>query len=471
MATPISGSARSSSFLKYNVAGTMDRVRSNMVGGRKYSIDEAEEPYTWNYNTTTDSQEEDETTQSKAYQNKGRVWRGLSKAASQVPAIVLIALFHLMIGIPFGVSYFPIGWRNDMGSSDEDTVEAEDGVKGPFPLPGKEALGIRMFLFSTVVGQVVFTLKSKFHNPIGLQMVENVPFCHALSHIVVSRQGYGRESLSTLMVMFGLASVIVGVVFLLLGKFRLGRLVYYFPTHVLVGCIGGIGLYIGKTGIEVTMNAPMTLSSMSSSRNLPLLGVVILFEVILRCLERLTKRTDGTPKYALLSPIYFCSITPVFYMALLLFRVDLDHVMEAGYFFPSLQDDNASNGGSIIWNEHLLDMWRIIDFSVVSWGAIMDSIPTLVALVLFSLIHVPINIPAFALSTNTEAEMNTELVAHGYSNMIAGCLGGLQNYMAYTQSVLYGEALIIAAMVCVMYNIRNVLLYMQKSNIAADSSF
>jgi SulP family sulfate permease len=145
--------------------------------------------------------------------------------------------------------------------------------------------------------------------------------------------------------------------------------------------------------------------------------------------------------------------------------------MEAGYFFPSLQDDNASNGGSIIWNEHLLDMWRIIDFSVVSWGAIMDSIPTLVALVLFSLIHVPINIPAFALSTNTEAEMNTELVAHGYSNMIAGCLGGLQNYMAYTQSVLYGEALIIAAMVCVMYNIRNVLLYMQKSNIAADSSF
>jgi MFS superfamily sulfate permease-like transporter len=49
----------------------------------------------------------------------------------------------------------------------------------------------------------------------------------------------------------------------------------------------------------------------------------------------------------------------------------------------------------------------------------------------------PINIPAFALSTKVDVDMNQELVAHGYSNMLAGCCGGLQNYMAYTQSVLY----------------------------------
>ena len=66
----------------------------------------------------------------------------------------------------------------------------------------------------------------------------------------------------------------------------------------------------------------------------------------------------------------------------------------------------------------------------------MESFPTMVALVLFSLIHVPINIPAFALSTNVDADMNRELIAHGISNMLAGAGGGLQNYLAYTQSVL-----------------------------------
>jgi SulP family sulfate permease len=33
--------------------------------------------------------------------------------------------------------------------------------------------------------------------------------------------------------------------------------------------------------------------------------------------------------------------------------------------------------------------------------------------------------------------MNMELKAHGYSNGIAGLFGGLQNYMAYTQSIMY----------------------------------
>ena len=51
-----------------------------------------------------------------------------------------------------------------------------------------------------------------------------------------------------------------------------------------------------------------------------------------------------------------------------------------------------------------------------------------------------IDIPAFALSTNKEVDMNTELMAHGYANFFAGIFGGLQNYMAYTQSVLYHKS-------------------------------
>lgn len=47
-----------------------------------------------------------------------------------------------------------------------------------------------------------------------------------------------------------------------------------------------------------------------------------------------------------------------------------------------------------------------------------------------SKIHVPINIPAFAVSSNVDVEINAELVAHGYSNGIVGLFGGLQNYMA-----------------------------------------
>lgn len=42
--------------------------------------------------------------------------------------------------------------------------------------------------------------------------------------------------------------------------------------------------------------------------------------------------------------------------------------------------------------------------------------------------------------TDVEVDMNQELIAHGYSNMLSGMFGGLQNYMAYTQSVIYDKS-------------------------------
>jgi hypothetical protein len=155
----------------------------------------------------------------------------IQRAASQIPAVALVTLFHLMVGIPFGVSYFPVSWRSStpsasMESSDDSMANNDQHdfvMEGTFPLAGKEALGIRMFLFSTIVGQLVMTFASNFSNCIALQMVENAPFCQSLTYIVVEVQGYGREALSTLFFLFGLASVIVGFVFYLLGKFSLGR--------------------------------------------------------------------------------------------------------------------------------------------------------------------------------------------------------------------------------------------------------
>lgn len=278
--------------------------------------------------------------------------------------------------------------------------------------------------------------------------------------------GYGADALSTLLVMFGLSSIFVGVAFYTLGYMELGNVVYFFPAHVMVGCIGGIGVFIAKTGIEVTTDASFSFLSILAHGDGLLM--VAFFECLLRVLEQVTKDKNGKPRYALLSPIYFCLITPVFYVGLWIAGVSMERAVEKNYFFPSLDSGPGGDGHEAavhascmdeactllasstmpttntmfqsIFNKDLFEMWTIIDFSTVSWSAIFYSIPTLIALVLFSLIHVPINIPAFAISTKTEADMNRELIAHGYSNIISGFCGGLQNYMAYTQSVVYDRS-------------------------------
>ena len=330
------------------------------------------------------------------------------------------------------------------------TGSPDDFVHGSFPLPGKEALGIRMFLYSTIVAQLVFTWKSHFSSPIGLEMVENVPFYHEFAAICISHCGYGIEALVNLFFMFGISSVLVGIVFYGLGKYELGRVVYFFPTHVLVGCIGGIGFYLCKTGLEVTMDAAFSMQHILDDWNL--LRVTFFFEMLLRILERVTLDANGKPRYSLLSPIYFCMITPMFYLGLLVLQVPLKDARDAGYFFPTIA--NASSNNSIdtsgtdttFWqiileDKGMFDLWMILDVRMISLHAMAEALPTMVALTLFSLIHVPINIPSLGISTNQEVEMNNELVAHGYSNFIAGIFGcGLQNYLAYTQSVVYDRS-------------------------------
>ena len=173
----------------------------------------------------------------------------VQRIASQIPAVLIVSVLNCMIGIPFGASYFPVGWSSSSSVADTgapSNAEGDDDVSGDFPLGNKEVLGLRMFLFSTAMAQLVFGFRSAFNNGIGLQMVENVPFCLELANIVINQQGYGIDSLSTLFFLFGFSSLLVGLVFYLLGHFKLGRVVYFFPSHVLVGCIGGIGLFIGE---------------------------------------------------------------------------------------------------------------------------------------------------------------------------------------------------------------------------------
>ncbi len=43
----------------------------------------------------------------------------------------------------------------------------------------------------------------------------------------------------------------LGFTFFVLGFFRLGSLIGFFPRHILVGCIGGVGVFLIITGLNV----------------------------------------------------------------------------------------------------------------------------------------------------------------------------------------------------------------------------
>lgn len=60
------------------------------------------------------------------------------------------------------------------------------------------------------------------------------------------------------------------------------------------------------------------------------------------------------------------------------------------------------------------------------------------ALTFFSLLHVPINVPALAQTLGEDnADLNHELKLHGYSNLLSGLTGSIQNYLVYANTVFF----------------------------------
>lgn len=62
----------------------------------------------------------------------------------------------------------------------------------------------------------------------------------------------------------------------------------------------------------------------------------------------------------------------------------------------------------------------------------------MLALTFFGILHVPINVPALGLAAGEDdLDLNRELVAHGFSNVISGSIGSIQNYLVYTNSQMF----------------------------------
>jgi len=114
---------------------------------------------------------------------------GIKDALGRFPGLMIGLLLNLMLCVPFGLSFFPLDWD----------------------LPVPRAVGIQMWLFSTVVCQIVMTFHSDFPVAMGMMMVENIPFMHAIANVIMEEVGTGPEAFSTCVATFALSSIIIGV--------------------------------------------------------------------------------------------------------------------------------------------------------------------------------------------------------------------------------------------------------------------
>jgi sulfate permease, SulP family len=317
--------------------------------------------------------------------------------------LMIALMLNLFLSMSFGQAFFPADW--DFSASH---VPRE--------------IGVQMFLFSTLLCQFVMTSASDFPCAMGMMMVENIPFMHTIAVHVQHRHGCGAVGTATVLASFAVSSVVVGVFFWILGAFKLGNAVYFFPKHVILGCIGGVGMFVVKTGLEVSTNLTLTLNhadlvAFTSAAVVPLWLVSCAYDIGLRML-------NARFQISILPPLYFVLIPPTFYFFLWMCGETIETAHSNHWFFESSGHEEQDP----------FLIWELLKLDHVHWGTIAEMAPTIIALTIFSLMHVPINIPSLSVSTKVIVDMNKELRAHGMSNILVGLLGGCQNYTCYSNS-------------------------------------
>ncbi|KAK2760810.1 hypothetical protein FQN54_002048 [Arachnomyces sp. PD_36] len=338
------------------------------------------------------------------------IWRdGVVYPVSLLPAVLLGLLLNILDALSYGMILFPLG----------NAVFADLGADG-----------ISIFYVSTIVAQLVFSLGgSIFKGGVGSEMIEVVPFFHKMAFMVLNKVGADdpKSVIATTILSYAISSVLTGTVFFLMGACKLGSLIGFFPRHILIGCIGGVGWFLVVTGVEVSARLPGNLEyDLTTLRQLLQLDTLFLWTIPLFLAIGLIVLKRWV-KSNFLVGTYFLSVGAFFYIVKFAAGVPLDTLRGGGWVFEA---PSASNP----WYH----FYTLYDFTAVNWSALADTIPAMFALTFFGILHVPINVPALSISTGEDnLDVDRELIAHGVSNVLSGFCGSIQNYLVYTNSLLF----------------------------------
>ena len=118
-----------------------------------------------------------------------------------------------------------------------------------------------------------------------------------------------------------------------MGVFKLGSLIGFFPRHILIGCIGGVGWFLVATGVEVSARLPgsleydlVTLRHLFQLDTLFLWTVPLALAIILLFVKRFVKSN-------FLVGGYFILVAVLFYIVKFIARIDMHTLRGGGWVF------------------------------------------------------------------------------------------------------------------------------------------
>jgi SulP family sulfate permease len=284
-------------------------------------------------------------------------------------------------------------------------------------------MGMQMALFSATVFCIVLSLLSTCPGTVGIAQGETAAVLGLAAASIAEQAGSGDVGriIPTVMATIVLSSLLVGILFTALGRFRLGNLIRFVPLPVMGGFLAGVGWLLASgatkslTGFPLAFqNAEVLSQPQMLLRWLP--GLVS--AVILLVLQR-RRRTVFN-----LFVVVAASVG-LFWLAAWLIGISPPALKAGGWLI-------AAGGGHSTW----IPLAYTAVLSGVDWRAVLSQLPQLGTLLLIASICVLMAASSLELLSGKDMDLNSELMAAGLGNFACAAAGSLPGYHSLAASAL-----------------------------------
>jgi SulP family sulfate permease len=217
-----------------------------------------------------------------------------------------------------------------------------------------------------------------------------------------------------------IVTVLCGVVFFVVGKYRLGNLVRFVPYPVVGGFLAGTGWLLLKGGIYVASNIQPTVHTAHNLiREYSLLRwtPAFVFGLILLVAVRVVKRPLVIPTVLAIGLV-------VFVLGMVLTGSSLSDATAGSWLLGPFE------------SARLWEPWTFRAIGGADWSSVLSQWTAIVSAVLVACLAILFNISGAEIVLGHDLDTNRELRDAGVLNVVSGALGGIPGYHALSLTAL-----------------------------------
>lgn len=269
--------------------------------------------------------------------------------------------------------------------------------------------GIGIMLFGTVVVTIVIALTSSLANMVGVpQDTPAALMALMCAGVAATLRGQNPEAIySTAVGAIMLGSLLTGILFIILGWFKLSGFARYVPYPVVGGFLAGTGYLLVKGAFGVMADIPQTFANIpmffapSALWNwLP--GILFGFALLL-----ILRRFN----HFLITPGAVVAAIVLFYLYLTVSGISIEQAGANGSLLGPFPE-----GG-------LFHFFTLKNFGMIQWGAIFGHVETYATLFGLSVISLLLNASGLEVIYKQDIDLNRELISAGGANILGGLIG------------------------------------------------